>query len=105
IDTSVAPVLENLKAAAIGIDEASYAIRDYLDRLEADPARLDRVESRLDLIDRLKRKYGSSVMEILEVFADVRAKLEAGETAGGGRLKGWRGGERGGRSSKRSSRG
>src|SRR5690349_21186921 len=41
IDASVAPVLEVLKTAAIGINEASDTLRDYLDRLEADPERLD----------------------------------------------------------------
>ena len=53
-------MVETLKAAAIGVDEASDAIRDYLDKLEADPKRLEDVESRLALIERLKRKYGSS---------------------------------------------
>jgi DNA repair protein RecN (Recombination protein N) len=82
IDASLAPVLDTLKSAAIGVDEASYAIRDYLDRLEADPDRLDRIESRLELLDRLKRKYGSSLAEVLAFLDNVRAQVEAVETAG-----------------------
>lgn len=82
IDTSLAPVLEALKSAAIGIDEASYSIRDYLDRLEADPDRLENVESRLDLIDKLKRKYGASLAEVLSFLKNARAQLNAVETAG-----------------------
>jgi DNA repair protein RecN (Recombination protein N) len=82
IDASVAPVLEVLKTAAIGINEASDTLRDYLDRLEADPERLDQTESRLALIDRLKRKYGASLAEVLAFLDDVRAQLAAVETAG-----------------------
>jgi DNA repair protein RecN (Recombination protein N) len=82
IDSSVAPVLETLKGAAIGIDEASDSVRDYLDRLEADPDRLENVESRLALIDKLKRKYGSTLAEVLEFLENVRAQMAAVETAG-----------------------
>ena len=81
IDASLAPVLETLKSAAIGVDEASYAIRDYLDRLEADPDRLEHVE-RIDLIQRLKRKYGSTLAEVLEFLDNVRGQIAAVETAG-----------------------
>jgi len=82
IDGSLAPVLETLKSAAIGVDEASFAIRDYLDRLEADPDRLEQVESRIDLIHRLKRKYGSSLEEVLAFLENVRAQIAAAESAG-----------------------
>ena len=82
IDASLTPALETLKSAAIGVDEASYAIRDYLDRLEADPDRLEHVESRLALIDKLKRKYGSSLAEVLAFLDSVRDQIQAVETAG-----------------------
>ena len=85
IDGSLQRVAETLQSAAIGVDEASDAIRDYLDKLEADPKRLDEIESRLALIERLKRKYGASVSSLDDVLAfleDVRAKMEAIETAG-----------------------
>jgi DNA repair protein RecN (Recombination protein N) len=87
IDASLDPVVETLKSAAIGVDDASDAIRDYLDRLEADPKRLDDIESRLALIERLKRKYGSSLDEVLAFLEDVRAKMEAIETAGDRKAK------------------
>ena len=57
-------------------------MRDYLDRLEADPNRLEEVESRLAAIDRLKRKYGSSLDEVLAFLENVRAQLEVIETRG-----------------------
>jgi DNA repair protein RecN (Recombination protein N) len=82
IDGSLQRVAETLGSAAIGVDEASDAIRDYLDKLEADPKRLDEVEARLALIERLKRKYGSTLDEVLAFLEDVRSKMDAIESAG-----------------------
>ena len=82
IDASMQRVVETLQSAAIGVDDASDSIRDYLDTLEADPKRLDEIESRLALIERLKRKYGSSLDDVLAFVEDVRTKMEAIETAG-----------------------
>jgi DNA repair protein RecN (Recombination protein N) len=87
IDGSLQRVAETLGSAAIGVDEASDAIRDYLDKLEADPKRLDEIESRLALIERLKRKYGPSLDDVLAFLEDVRARMEAIETAGDRRAK------------------
>src|ERR1039457_1802165 len=81
IDPSLQGVLESLKPAEIAVDEASGAVRDYLDKLEADPNRLEQIESRLEQIDRLKRKYGGSVAEILAFLDDVTAKMGAVESA------------------------
>jgi DNA repair protein RecN (Recombination protein N) len=87
IDSGLQRVVDTLQNATIGVDDASYAIRDYLDTLEADPKRLDEIESRLALIERLKRKYGgtsvtSSLDDVLAFLEEVRAKMEAIETAG-----------------------
>jgi DNA repair protein RecN (Recombination protein N) len=92
IDASFERVVETLQSAAIGVDDASDAIRDYLDKLEADPKRLDEIESRLALIERLKRKYGgalvsSSLDDVLAFLEDVRKKMEAIETAGERKVK------------------
>lgn len=87
IDSSLERVSETLRSATIGVDDASYSIRDYLDRLEADPKRLDEIESRLALIERLKRKYGSSLDAVLDFLRDVQMKTDAIETAGERRSK------------------
>jgi hypothetical protein len=50
IDASMQRVVETLQSAAIGVDDASDSIRDYVDTLEADPKRLDEIESRLALM-------------------------------------------------------
>jgi DNA repair protein RecN (Recombination protein N) len=82
IDESLRETLDSLKPAEITLDEASHTLRHYLGQLEADPARLEHVESRLAAIDKLKRKYGASVDEILAFLAQVSAQLVAFETAG-----------------------
>src|ERR1700676_1943429 len=74
IDASLQGTLETLRSAEIGVAEASRAVRDYLDRLEADPDRLEHVESRLALIERLKRKYGATVGEVLAFLDEVRTQ-------------------------------
>lgn len=77
IDTSLAPVAEAMSTAAIHIEEASYLLRDYLSKLESSPERVDEVEERLAAFDKLKRKYGSSMDEVLAYLADVQQKVEA----------------------------
>ncbi|HYL39397.1 MAG TPA: DNA repair protein RecN [Bryobacteraceae bacterium] len=87
IDASLQNTVETLRSAMIGIDEVADAVRDYLDRLEADPNRLEDVESRLALLERLKRKYGSSVDQVLAFLEQVRAQMDAVESAGERRVK------------------
>jgi DNA repair protein RecN (Recombination protein N) len=82
IDPKLEAAREHLRAAALGLEEASYALRDYLGRLEANPARLEEVETRLAAIDRLKRKYGYSVAEILDFLEQALAKLATVEHMG-----------------------
>ena len=85
IDPSLEPVAQSLKPAAIAIEDASHELRHYLGGLEADPQRLEEVESRLAGIEKLKRKYGSTLDEILVFLDQVRSQLEAVESAGGRR--------------------
>ena len=82
IDESLAGALETLKPASIAVDEVSFTLRDYLGRLESDPKRLDAVQSRLANIEKLKRKYGSSIEEILAFLEQVRASLAKVDNAG-----------------------
>src|SRR6202034_942732 len=49
---------------------------------EADPKRLDEIESRMALMERLKRKYGPTLHDVLAFLEDVRMKMEAIETSG-----------------------
>jgi DNA repair protein RecN (Recombination protein N) len=82
IDGRLAAVRDTLQPAEVAVEEAAHELRHYLGRLEADPARLEQVESRLAALDRLKRKYGSSLDEVLRYLDEVRANLAARETSG-----------------------
>jgi len=80
-DESLKPILESLKPAGITIEEAAHELRHYLGRLEADPNRLEEVESRLDALDKLKRKYGATVEDVLRFLDEVKANLLAMESS------------------------
>lgn len=77
IDPSISEILKPLEASSIQLEEVAFGLRDYLKKIEANPTRLDEVESRLDAIDRLKRKYGPSVEEILLFKAKIEERLNA----------------------------
>jgi DNA repair protein RecN (Recombination protein N) len=82
IDETIAPLVESLRPAQIAVDDAAHELRHYLGKLEADPARLEEVEGRLAAIDKLKRKYGSTLEEILRFLEQVKANIAAVETSG-----------------------
>jgi DNA repair protein RecN (Recombination protein N) len=60
---------EPAAAARSALDDLARALGDYLSRLEADPGRLEEIEDRLALIERLKRKYGGTMNEV-RAFAE-----------------------------------
>lgn len=80
-DASTGAYLEPLASARASIEDFASFLRTYLGKLEADPARLEEVEDRLALIDRLKRKYGKSIEDILAYSANSAAQLEKLEHA------------------------
>ncbi len=82
IDPRLEAAREGLAGAVIAVEEASYAVRDYLSHLEANPARLEEIELRLASLERLRRKYGVTAEEILAFLAQVRGEIESVETAG-----------------------
>ena len=75
IDRALAPVAETLEAAYAQLEDASLTLRDYAAGVEADPARLEQLDDRLDAINRLKRKYGEDIAEILAYQQGVDAEL------------------------------
>ena len=82
IDSSLEGLREHLKTAGLSLQEVSYALRDYLSRLEANPPRLEEIEGRLAALDRLKRKYGHSIADVLAFLEDVRRQIASVEQAG-----------------------
>lgn len=58
------------------LQEASYEIRDYGSDMEFDQHRLDSLESRMSVIDKLCRKYGATTTDVLAHLAKVKAELQ-----------------------------
>ena len=76
-DDGLANAQTMIEEAYISLQEASYEVRDYLDSIDADPARLDKIQTRMDVLDRLKKKYGGTIPSVLERFASIRKELES----------------------------
>lgn len=68
--------LEEAKSAAIQVQGLSRNIADRIQRIEIDPGQLTRLEERMALVQKLKRKYGRTIVDILEFLAESRRQLE-----------------------------
>jgi DNA repair protein RecN (Recombination protein N) len=67
--------LAALEMARISVEDVGATIRDYAGGIHASPEHLAQVEDRLALLDRLKRKYGPTLDEVMQFGADVARKL------------------------------
>jgi len=67
--------VQQLTSARATVDDVATSLRDYAETLDASPERLAEIEDRLALLDRLKRKYGKTVAEVVAFGADVAKKL------------------------------
>ena len=66
IDPAGEKLVQDVEQVLFALEVAVDTLRDYQRRLQLDPSRLKQVEARLDLIERLKGKYGGSIDQILE---------------------------------------
>ncbi len=74
-DAQFAELAQQLVAARATIGDAGATLRDYAEGINASPERLVEIEDRLALLDRLKRKYGQSVADVIAFGDDVAHKL------------------------------
>lgn len=74
-DATIEPQLAPLQEAKAQLEDVALTLRDYMQNFEANPNRLEEVEARLALIDRLKRKYGKTLDEVLAYHGQVRERL------------------------------
>lgn len=86
LDPSAPPLMEAAEAVFESMGDLSRDIQRYADSLETAPADIQAIESRLDTIQGLKRKYGSSIEEIVEFGRRSAARL-AELTDSAGRLE------------------
>jgi DNA repair protein RecN (Recombination protein N) len=57
------------------VGDVASTLRDYAEGIDASPERLAEIEDRLALLDRLKRKYGKTIAEVIAFGEDVAVKL------------------------------
>lgn len=76
IDARAAETLRSVEDALPLIEEASYFLRDYKDGLDFNPARLEEVHERVELIRKLKKKYGESLQDIIDYRGKALIELE-----------------------------
>lgn len=75
LDENLEPLIETLQSAVVYAEDAARGLRVYQETVEFNPERLEEIETRLDLIRTLKRKYGETVVEIIAYGSELSAKL------------------------------
>ena len=80
-DSTFRDYLEGLENARAVLEDLSFSLREFADKLEFSPARLAEVEDRLAELSRLKRKYGGSIESALEHLARSQDRLRQIETS------------------------
>ena len=80
IDRKLDALQAEIASAEIAVGEVGRSLGSYLESLEFSPSRLDEVESRLDLIGRMKKKYGRGVIEIVDLGEELKSKLSSAES-------------------------
>ncbi len=66
---------QQLAAAKASVEDAAATLRDFAGKVTASPERLGEIEDRLAALDRLKRKYGTSLGAVIAFGEEVAGKL------------------------------
>jgi DNA repair protein RecN (Recombination protein N) len=82
IDPSLQQWRETVENALFSLEEMGREMGDYAAAVESDPARLDALRRRQDLLFRLKRKYGPDLDDVIRTGAQARAELAALDSSG-----------------------
>jgi len=82
LDPSMAPLAEAHSGALAGLEETARELERYAGRLDLDPAQLAELEERVSLLETLKRKYGSSISDVISFGAAAAERLRKIESRG-----------------------
>jgi DNA repair protein RecN (Recombination protein N) len=74
-DTRFQEPAQQLAAAKAIVEDVDAEVRDFADNINAAPGRLEEIEDRLAALDRLKRKYGQTLAEVIAFGAEAARKL------------------------------
>jgi DNA repair protein RecN (Recombination protein N) len=87
LDAALNEPLEMMATARANLEEAAHSLRAYAARIEADPARLEEVDNRLQELGRIKRKYGGTLESASETLALARREITELEAVSGSRIE------------------
>jgi DNA repair protein RecN (Recombination protein N) len=76
VDAALQVRADEMDALSYGVEDLAGNLRDYLGHLDMDPQRMEWVDERLDTLNKLKRKYGGSLDDVLEYAAEASHQLE-----------------------------
>ena len=71
IDSHLIPLAETVQGAFYALEDSATLLRTYAEQIAFDAVRMEEIETRLDLLNRLKRKYGTTIEAILDHYADI----------------------------------
>jgi DNA repair protein RecN (Recombination protein N) len=74
-DSRFTEAVQQLTSVRATVGDVAATLRDYAEGIDASPERLADIEDRLALIDRLKRKYGHTIQEVVAFGEDVARQL------------------------------
>ena len=83
LDPSIEPTLTRLRDALFALEDVAAELRDYAERTELDPQRLEQVDDRLELLRRLKRKYGPDISDVIDHAEAIQREIDEIEGAEG----------------------
>ncbi len=76
-DSEYAGISDNLTDIYYNLKDCAEQISDAIDGLESDPERLEEIEERLDLLNRLSRKYNTPCDELPKLADEIQSRLDA----------------------------
>lgn len=74
VDERFSAIINTIMSAKVELEETALELRDLKKTIVIDPLRLEEVEERLQLLNRLKRKYGATLQDIMN-FRDTLSKM------------------------------
>lgn len=76
IDSKYTETIENLRNSYYNLQEVSRDINNYMEDIEFDEQEIEKIETRLDTLYNLKRKYGNNIEEILKYGEEVKTEID-----------------------------
>ncbi|MDY0220503.1 MAG: DNA repair protein RecN [Desulfobacterium sp.] len=76
LDPALIPIVEKASQSLFELEDLAEELRVYASKINLDPGLLDQTEERLDLIQRLKRKYGGTLEQLFEKYTRMQSQLE-----------------------------